>query len=236
MKRRWQIGLRLPMLAVCLVSPLWVSCGPAARLPVTSLEEVRKTIRNSPRPGILWIGNSYSFGAPAEFQSLARRQGRRIECRQITHSGWTLSRHASNPETILAIRSRRWDVVILQEQSRRPSVLWRLYLQSLPAATSLAEEVRRAGALPVLYQTWGYRTGDPSRWHDSFLKMNQRLRQGYRMISSSIGAPVVAVGDDWEHVLETSCAPDLFRPDGAHPSQDGVRLIAKSFEISLLSK
>jgi hypothetical protein len=226
--------LFFPALAATLVGTLLTACNPTPARHPTTLSDLRNAVRQSPHPKILWIGNSYSFGAPALVQSLAHQRGQSLECQQVTHSGWSLSRHARNPETLQAIRSQRWDIIVLQEQSRRPSVPWRLYFQSLPAAASLTREIRRSGALPALCQTWGYRGGDPSRKTDSFTSMNQRLRQGYHILGNTLGVPIIPVGDSWESALAAATPPNVFQSDGKHPSHQGDLLIAKTFVISIL--
>lgn len=222
----------LGRIAAVLTCFATAACTPSR--PSSSLVTVQQALRRAKSPQILWIGNSYSFDAPREFERLARQRGCQVHCSQVTHNGWTLARHARNPATIAAIRSRHWDVVVLQEQSRRPSLRWQLYGQSLPAARTLAHEIRRVGAQPVLFQTWGYRDGDPTRRGDDFTAMHRRLSEGYATLSRHTHAPVIPVGERWQIRMQSADAPELYQPDGSHPSPAGVQLIAKTFISSML--
>ena len=73
---------------------------------------------------ILFIGNSYTYynGLPAHLERLidSHPGNPAVEVASITPGGASLGRHASNPETLEAIRSGGWTHVVLQEQSQRP--------------------------------------------------------------------------------------------------------------------
>ncbi len=105
----------------------------------------------------------------------------------------------------------------------------------VPAVMQLAREARTSGAMPVLYQTWGYRDGDQKRFNDDFFAMNQRLRKGYHDTAQVEGLPVVRVGDAWESEIAKGRGAQLFMPDGLHPSRDGVQLNAQVFYEALFA-
>jgi len=82
----------------------------------------------------------------------------------------------------------------------------------------------------VLYQTWGYRNGDPKHQNDDFHAMTGRLRDGYRAAALKAGnVAIVAVGDAWEREVNAGRTNMLFMPDGSHPTQEGNALTAKVF-------
>ncbi len=179
---------------------------------------------------VLFIGNSYSFGVPKAFAEIAGNQGRRVHVDQVTRSGWSLARHAANRKTLQKINERHWDVVVLQEQSRLPSLPVRRAWMMVPAVMKLAERIRSRGGVPVLYQTWGRREGDSKRAHDDFHSMNGRLREGYRAAAGKAGGlTVVPVGDAWEREVSAGRGDRLFQPDGSHPSRAGDLLTAEVF-------
>ena len=99
----------------------------------------------------------------------------------------------------------------------------------VPSVMQLARESRAVGAMPVLYQSWGYRDGDERRFHDDFFAMNQRLREGCHAAARVEGLPIARVGDAWENEMAKGRGARLFMPDGLHPSRDGVRLNAQVF-------
>src|SRR5256712_3057541 len=73
---------------------------------------------------VLFIGNSYTYvnDLPAMFAGLARSGGHRVETAMVAEGGATLAEHAASAATSAAITSKKWDVVVLQEQSEIPSV------------------------------------------------------------------------------------------------------------------
>lgn len=180
-------------------------------------------------PRVLFVGNSLSFGVPRLVAKGSAKTGGPWDVGRVAHGGWTLDRHALDPETLRTIRGGGWDVVVLQEQSRLPSVPWQRKARMLPAAGKLAKEVREAGAVPVFYQTWGYRDGDPARKDDDFKRMNARLREGYLEAGAAIGMAVVPVGDAWEREVVAGRGERLYHPDGIHPSPEGDALTAEVF-------
>lgn len=194
-------------------------------------------LKGRTKPAVLFIGNSYSFGVPKEFQKLAAKHGVTLEVAQSTHSGRSLARHAYDAETLKKIRARRWDVIVLQEFSRTPSLPIHRDLLMFPAVKKLAAEARRQGAIPVLYQTWGWRYGDPKKAGDHFIAMNHRVRQGYALAAQKAGAlQIVPVGDAWQREWTAGRGTSLFMPDGRHPSPRGIKLAAEIFYTTLFGR
>lgn len=185
--------------------------------------EVHDRLRGKSGPAILFVGNSYSFGVPAALRQISAQHGKSIRTGHSTHSGWTLAQHAQHEPTLRKIRSGKWDIVVLQEYSLNPArfSLWRDHLM-FPAVRSLAKEARDAGAIPVIYQTWGRR--------DSFARMNPRVREGCLAAAEAAGGLlVVPAGDYWEREISAGTGGDLFLPDGSHPTAAGNRLTASAF-------
>ncbi|MCP5546581.1 MAG: SGNH/GDSL hydrolase family protein [Akkermansiaceae bacterium] len=216
----------------------WVSCVVGAWLLVSCgamsprWKPVEKVVVPEPREGVprvLFVGNSFSFGVPRVVAEESIREGSRWDVGRVTRGGWTLEKHVENPETLAAIRNGKWDVVVLQEQSRIPSVPWQRKTRMIPAARKLAAEVRAAGAVPVFYQTWGYRGGDEWRKGDDFAAMNARLREGYGEAGETLGMQVVPVGDAWEREVRAGRGGRLFDADGKHPSEAGDEVTARVF-------
>ena len=179
---------------------------------------------------VLFVGNSYSFGVPNAFKKVARKNGKRVRVAQVTRGGWTLEQHVDDGAAVRKIRERKWDVVVLQEQSRIPSMPTQRKRRMFPNVRALAAEARNCGAVPVLYQTWGRRDGDEYRKGDDFHAMTGRLREGYREAGDNAGnLPVVPVGDAWEREALSGGVEHLFQEDGSHPTKDGDALTAETF-------
>ena len=209
----------------------------ASRVPVppsasgNDRRELAARMNATEEPAILFVGNSYSFGIPREFKKLAAERGKKVRIGHSTYGGWTLGQHAANEATLRKIRGGRWDVVVIQEQSLIPAMPARLRAAKMfPPLRLLVAEARAHGAIPVLYQTWGRRDGDPARRGDDFLKMTQRLREGCQAAANHAGGLVVVpVGDAWELETNAGRGDTLFLDDGSHPAAMGNRVTAEVF-------
>lgn len=180
---------------------------------------------------VFFIGNSYSFGVPKQFRKIAESRGRKLRVGHSTYGGWTLAKHAAHPLTLEKLRRGKWDVVVIQEQSLIPSRNERIRRKVMdPAVSLLVSEARAAGAVPLLYQTWGRRDGDPDLPEDDFQSMNMRVRNGYRAASVNAGnVAIVPAGDAWEREFMAGRGKDLYVNDGSHPSSFGNEITAREF-------
>lgn len=221
------------LLIVCLIG--LGACAPTiaarakkpSRSDADARRELDERIRLHPEPSILFVGNSYSFGVPAALKQVAAEHGKTLRIGHSTHSGWTLAKHSTHEPTLRKIRNGNWDIVVLQEFSLTPAkpALLRNHAMFPPLLT-LAEEARRAGAIPVLYQTWGRR--------DRFHTMNPQVRQGYQAASRAAGnLVIIPVGDSWEREFNAGRGNELFMEDGSHPTTTGNRLTAVAFYNAL---
>jgi hypothetical protein len=103
---------------------------------------------------VLFIGNSYTRvnDLPSMIVGLAEAAGgRRIETDEHLPGGRTLEKHLSEKKAIEKIRQKKWDVVVLQEQSLRPIIDRDRMFQD---ARLFHEEVKKQGARTVFYLTW----------------------------------------------------------------------------------
>jgi len=177
--------------------------------------------KKSSTPSILFVGNSYSFGVPSALKKLVAENGKNLRTGHSTHGGWTLAQHAAHEPTLNKIRSGKWDIVVFQEHSLTPgSSLCETSM--IPSLKFLAEEARKAGSEPVLYQTWGRR--------DTFAGMNPKVREGYLKAAKACEIRrIVPAGDYWKREFSST----LYQEDGSHPSAAGDRLTARAFYDTL---
>jgi hypothetical protein len=85
---------------------------------------------------------------------------------QYTPGGSTLADAFNDRGVRHLISSERWNAVVLQDQSQLPSLPdWRAS-EMLPAVGKLDVLIRADGALPMLFETWGYRDGDAMNFPD----------------------------------------------------------------------
>lgn len=226
----FQTSLLSWMLAACLVS---CAAGPA-QPPARAKAELASRVASEQVLDVLFVGNSYSFKVPTAFAREAEKRGMKVRVGQVTHGGWTLGKHAKSGETLARIHSEKWDIIVFQEQSRIPSQSAMRAMFMVPALRTLVAEARKAGAVPVLYQTWGYRDGDPKVADDDFFAMNRRVREGYHATSKETGGIcVIPAGDAWEREARKGKIADLFMADGSHPSATGNALTAGLFADTL---
>ena len=197
---------------------------------VSMRDEGGESKRGDGRLAVLFVGNSYSFGVPKAFEKVARKHRKKVVVGNVTNGGWTLEQHVKDGAALKEIRKGGWDVVVLQEQSRIPSLSNTRERRMFPNVKVLADEARGQGAVPVLYQTWGYREGDSDREGDDFHAMTGRLREGYKEAAESAGGLlVVPVGDAWEREAWSGGLERLYQEDGSHPSRAGDKITAETF-------
>ncbi len=169
---------------------------------------------------VLFIGNSYTYvnNLPGFVSKLAEfTDGPKIETEQVTNGGWTLEQHFASQKTLDKIRSRKWDYVVLQEQSTRPIEDPE---KMFKAVRSLSEEIKKTGAKTLLYLTWSRKKTPETQ---------EKLTESYEKIGEEIGAHVVSVGPAWEALHKLDPAMELYMADGSHPSQLGTYLGAILF-------
>ena len=198
---------------------------------ITPSQALLARVKSKPILAVLFIGNSYSFDVPKAFSLIATKHGKQVRCGHSTFGGWTLKQHAEHDGTLKKIREGHWDIIVFQEHSEIPAMASKERARLMfPPLCKLAQEARNSGAIPVLYQTWGRRDGDAHRKFDTFLAMNQRLREGYQAAAKNAGGlMVVPVGDAWEREFTAGKGRELFHEDGSHPSDLGNQVTAKVF-------
>ncbi len=177
---------------------------------------------------VLFLGNSYTYynNLPRLVEEFATAAGgRQIETRMIAPGGASLADHLENKRTLEAIRTGRWDFVVLQEQSHLGAV----YLVNgeprvgnaeafFAAARGLDAEIRKAGATTVLYHTWPRRDATDSD--------RAMLDYAYPHLTRQLKVLRAPVGPAWMKARAELRGASLYDEDGAHPSRTGSYLAA----------
>jgi len=182
---------------------------------------------------VLFVGNSYTQvnDLPGTFAALARAGGHKVEVGIAAEGGQTLSGHTTSANTQSQLAGR-WDVVVLQEQSQFPSVAWSRDNEMAPAARTLVDKIRAAGARPLLFSTWAHRDG----WPEQALtqaSMQAAIDAAYLSIGGQLGVGVVPVGEAWTAALAAEPGVALWQDDGSHPTAAGTYLAAAVFYAAL---
>jgi len=191
----------------------------------------------NPNPGsggtknVLWLGNSYTncrlYNIPQMVQELGNAAGTPISYDLHAPGGWRLQNHVNSGVSNNKIRSRKWDVVILQEQSQMPCFP-QVCSETIPSLKSLERTIRANNPSTTiqLYGTWGR----PSErdWPNQAC-----LSQRYKAFTCMTSKPsrMAPVGDGFKRYGEkygSQAKNGLFDQNGAdhHASTKGAYLSA----------
>ena len=173
-------------------------------------------------PQILFIGNSFTFyndlpGMLVAFFAAGRQT---LQVESHTPGATMLREHADNPDVARKIASRKWSFVVLQDQSQIPAIQPE---ETLNSGRTLCEMVRKAGATPVFYLTWGYKTDDAPGMD---VEMQNALNKAYAAAARETKALLAPVGPAWLAALQKDPKVALYVADGHHPSPEGSYLAA----------
>lgn len=108
---------------------------------------------------ILMLGNSFTY-----YNDMPKTLAEILNAEVVQHTagGATLADQLNSDneygkETIAALDNESWDYIILQEMSNLSVTSKEVFLNSVEF---LCDEIRDAGAVPVLFATWAYKEGN----------------------------------------------------------------------------
>merc|ERR1712106_117195 len=198
--------------------------GPACQVqtsgfPDSCAPQLAKTDKN-----ILFLGNSYTYynDLPGMVKSLATAAGFSASVTSIAPGGQTLGYHATS--SVGTIASGDWDVVVIQDQSQRPSFPeGYVFNYIIPEAYAIVTAIRAKTpcTLPVFFLTWGKRDGDSQNCADgnyfcTFEGIQTRLTESYSTFAYlNQPAKVAPAGEAFRNYSNRGA---LFTGDGSHPS------------------
>lgn len=182
---------------------------------------------------ILFIGNSYTYYndmPTGYFQRIAQISGYQVCVTAITKGRHSLGQFLdpTDPygEKVAAALSvpNAYDYVVIQEQSVLPATDREAFYASV---REMAARVRAAGAKPVLYATWGRKTGSDTLEQIKMTNtsMTWSVAAAYGKAGETLEIPVAHAGLAFYDVYQNS-AIELYNPDLTHPSQTGSLLAA----------
>ena len=197
---------------------------------------------------VLFIGNSHTYvnSLPNLIYELALSNDDTLIYDSSTPGGYSFQQHSIHQPTIDKIYSNDWDYVVLQEQSRLPSMRpEQVYQLSLPYAEILNNFVKDNNICTetVFYMTWGWKNGNPTDCPTypevcSYEGMYERVRETYIEFGEQFSATISPVGEAFNNSIQTD--PDslynLYSPDNYHPSLKGSYLGACVFYTTLFQK
>jgi len=188
---------------------------------------------------VLFLGNSYTYynDLPGMLKGMASAAGMSLTTSSNTPGGQTLGGHASG--SLGSISSDKWDVVVMQGQSQRPSMPPGYVLHGIvPETRTLVNAIRANDpcTIPMFFLTWGKRDGDSQNCAGytklcTFEGVQERLTESYTTFAYlNQPASVAPVGPAWQDYPSRN---SLFTSDGSHPSKAGSYLAACVFFESI---
>lgn len=190
---------------------------------------------------VLFIGNShtYTYDIPQTIEQMAISKGDSVQTHKETPGGYTLRQHSMRQETFNAIKSERWDFVILQGSGGLQAIppfmadtAFNRYAQIL--ADSIWENWDNTKI--ILYMTHGYKEGVLS-FHDyewceidpvvcSYGGMQERIRYNYLTLSDLLNAEIAPSGMMWKIFMDKYPEINLYQSDGIHATPCGSYIAA----------
>jgi PKD repeat protein len=195
---------------------------------------------------VLFIGNSYTYSnnLPEMLKQLALSNGDTVNYDSNTPGGYTFELHSSNQNTIQKIKENKWDYVVLQEQSQRPSFPpSQVAVEVYPYAIILDSMIKASDECTetMFFMTWGRKYGDQINCQYyppvcTYAGMQQRLRESYMEMGNMLSATVAPVGMAYKHSMAADSNVNLYMSDNSHPSVTGTYLIACVFYATIFQE
>ena len=165
---------------------------------------------------MLFIGNSltYSNDLPGVVVAIGRQAGDTIDAWSVAEPDWAILEHVNSPTTIAAIKSYRWEYVVLQQGpstagvNRDSLILW---------SKMIEPTIRSVGAEPALFMVW------PDYTRTAFF---DACRASYQMAAEAVNGVFMPAGEAWRLAWLQDPTLALYSSDGFHPSALGTYLAA----------
>ncbi len=173
---------------------------------------------------VLFIGNSLTNGndLPKMIAELANAGKQRpLRHERESPGGRTLEKHWKDGKALTKIRSRKWDFVILQDNSQSP----------LSGRDSMFDygkkfdaEIKKQGAKTILYMTWALQNKPADQ---------AAISKAYLDLAAALKSQVAPVGSAWEAALQADKKLSLHSADKKHPTRTGTYLAACVFYATI---
>lgn len=203
---------------------------------------------------ILFIGNSFTHGhdprlakhggVPAVFETVARAKGKEVDAAMVAPSGKDWGFHLRDPGTRRKLASRKWDAVVLQDFSTKPTRIGdrKAFFKHGRALCELVWK-HSPDADIVFYRTWARKPGHavysaPGRKSkfDGFDQMDGELGESYASLFKKVAVEnpgkrilLAPVGEAFAMCVKEFPETEIYGRDDYHASPQGSYLAALVF-------
>ena len=192
-----------------------------------------KVTHVKPPKNILFIGNSFSYynnslhgHVRLLYRAVDPEAEKHMVFKSLTISGGFLREQA--PALPAMLKSRKWDVVILQGNSNEPLPgNKKRHDDFVETAKAFDRQIDAAGAQTAFYMTWAYQDKP---------EMTGELAAEYEKVGNETDALVVPVGLAFARVREARPSLVMHVEDKMHPTLPGTYLAACTFYAALFGK
>lgn len=227
------------VLAVIMLLPILAGCS----TPEETENPTTESIDADPTVKVLFVGNSYTnIMVPDLFEEFAISAGYEVKISSVVKNSWSLDKFASPNDSggqqlsNMLSGKKEFDYVVLQEKSIRPALDEELPL-FYSAVRDLSARIKAIGATPVLYSTWGRKTGSTALTDNNLTNesMTWKVAASYQAIGKELGLPVAYVGLAFYDVYTSQSKIDVYDPDKTHPSYAGSFLSAATLFATIFN-
>ena len=176
---------------------------------------------------VLFIGNSFTYyhDLPKMISELAQAGKQRpMRHERETPGGCTLEKHWKDGKALAKIQSRKWDFVVLQDQSQAPL---KQRASMFDHAKKFDAEIKKQGAKTILYMTWALQNKSEDQ---------PAISKAYLDLAKELKAQIAPVGNAWEAALKANKKLGLHASDKKHPNTTGTYLAACVFYSTIYGK
>ena len=184
---------------------------------------------------VLFIGNSYTHynNMPEIFGKIAKSKKIKIDVAMNAKSNHTFKMHCQRPELFEAIKTKKWDYVVLQGFSRELMFEKSIIdTATIPYFKRIMDSVyaNHSCTNVLLYMTWGYKNGFSQNLEPlTYDEMSNNIHSGYKYLSELYDLSIVPIGEIWRSFRKNNPEIELYQDDGQHPNLTGSYLIASGF-------
>jgi hypothetical protein len=230
--------LLICLLSICLIGNLLTGCGKTINTKQADNLKQESVAKESAK-SVLFLGNSFTYynELPEIFKLLASAGGYNVSVDSVTKGGGKLLEFNNELAGEVSDKFKnKWDIVVLQEQSKIPTIPKDRKESMYPSVRELNKKITENGAKAMMYMTWGYRYGDKDNGYATFEDMQEALKVGYMDIAQELSLPVAPVGLAFLKAKQKDKNINLWDDDNLHPNIKGSYLAGCVFYAEIFQK